>query len=95
MCIFEEKPEETTLEQLVDWEYTFCDTDGETKKYFYRTPKTRELDSLLGDIHHKILDMERAIARDLFSRILLFRTHLIKVATFAAELDCTIMSGLH
>ncbi|KHN11911.1 MutS protein like 5 [Glycine soja] len=33
----------------------FCDTDGETKKYFYRTPKTRELDSLLGDIHHKIL----------------------------------------
>lgn len=24
MCIFEEKPEETTLEQLVDWEYTVC-----------------------------------------------------------------------
>ncbi|KAH1062694.1 hypothetical protein GYH30_005582 [Glycine max] len=94
MCIFEEKPEETTLEQLVDWEYTFCDTDGETKKYFYRTPKTRELDSLLGDIHHKILDMERAIARDLFSRILLFRTHLIKVATFAAELDCFLSMAL-
>uniref|UniRef100_A0A0R0L9U5 DNA mismatch repair protein MSH5 n=2 Tax=Glycine max TaxID=3847 RepID=A0A0R0L9U5_SOYBN len=94
MCIFEEKPEETTLEQLVDWEYTFCDTDGETKRYFYRTPKTRELDSLLGDIHHKILDMERAIARDLFSRILLFRTHLIKVATFAAELDCFLSMAL-
>ncbi|KAH1263728.1 DNA mismatch repair protein MSH5 [Glycine max] len=77
MCIFEEKPEETTLEQLVDWEYT-----------------TRELDSLLGDIHHKILDMERAIARDLFSRILLFRTHLIKVATFAAELDCFLSMAL-
>ncbi|RDX94352.1 DNA mismatch repair protein MSH5, partial [Mucuna pruriens] len=56
MCIFEEKLEETTLEKLVDWEYTFCDTDGETKRYFYRTPKTRELDSLLGDIHHKILE---------------------------------------
>ncbi|KAL3035867.1 hypothetical protein AAZX31_02G274900 [Glycine max] len=94
MCIFEEKPEETTLEQLVDWEYTFCDTDGETKKYFYRTPKTRELDSLLGDIHHKILDMERAIARDLFSRILLFRTHLIKVATFAAELDWHVLQEM-
>uniref|UniRef100_A0A0R0L340 DNA mismatch repair protein MSH5 n=1 Tax=Glycine max TaxID=3847 RepID=A0A0R0L340_SOYBN len=94
MCIFEEKPEETTLEQLVDWEYTFCDTDGETKRYFYRTPKTRELDSLLGDIHHKILDMERAIARDLFSRILLFRTHLIKVATFAAELDWHVLQEM-
>ncbi|KAL2582650.1 hypothetical protein AAZV13_14G021100 [Glycine max] len=94
MCIFGEKPEETTLEQLVDWEYTFCDTDGETKKYFYRTPKTRELDSLLGDIHHKILDMERAITRDLFSRILLFQTHLIKVATFAAELDCFLSMAL-
>jgi len=24
MCIFEEKPEETTLETLVDWEYAVC-----------------------------------------------------------------------
>ncbi|KAG2390834.1 DNA mismatch repair protein [Vigna angularis] len=94
MCIFEEKPEETSLETLVDWEYAFCDTDGETKRYFYRTPKTRELDSLLGDIHHKILDMERAITRDLFSRILLFQTLLIKVATFAAELDCFLSMAL-
>ncbi|KAK7372012.1 hypothetical protein VNO80_05380 [Phaseolus coccineus] len=94
MCIFEEKPEETTLETLVDWEYAFSDTDGETKRYFYRTPKTRELDSLLGDIHHKILDMERAITRDLFSRILLFHTLLIKVATFAAELDCFLSMAL-
>nr|KYP73420.1 MutS protein isogeny 5 [Cajanus cajan] len=109
MCIVEEKIEETTLEKLVDWEYTFCDTDEETKRYFYRTPKTRELDNLLGDIHHKILglwcksylfmnsiiqDMERAITRDLFSRILLFSTHLIKVATFAAELDCFLSMAL-
>ncbi|XP_027939204.1 DNA mismatch repair protein MSH5 isoform X1 [Vigna unguiculata] len=94
MCIFEEKPEETSLETLVDWEYAFCDTDGETKRYFYRTPKTRELDSLLGDIHHKIQDMERAITRDLFSRILLFQTLLIKVATFAAELDCFLSMAL-
>ncbi|KAL2316742.1 hypothetical protein Fmac_030618 [Flemingia macrophylla] len=94
MCIVEEKLEETTLEKLVDWEYAFCDTDGETKRYFYRTPKTRELDSLLGDIHHKILDMERAITRDLFSRILLFSAYLIKVATFAAELDCFLSMAL-
>lgn len=29
--------------------------DGETKRFFYHTPKTRELDNLLGDIYHKIL----------------------------------------
>ncbi|KAF1868745.1 hypothetical protein Lal_00036183 [Lupinus albus] len=94
MCIFEEKLEETTLESLVDWEYTFWDADGETKRYFYRTPKTGELDNLLGDIYHKILDMERAITRDLFSHILLFSSHLIKVATFAAELDCFLSMAL-
>ncbi|XP_057441153.1 DNA mismatch repair protein MSH5 isoform X2 [Lotus japonicus] len=94
MCFFEEKLEETTLKELVDWEYTFCDADGETKRYFYRTPKTRELDSLLGDIYHKILDMERAITRDLFSRVLLFSTHLIKVATFAAELDWHVLQEM-
>ncbi|MED6134725.1 MutS protein msh5 [Stylosanthes scabra] len=94
MCIFEEKLEETTLEKLVDWEYTFCDTDAETKRYFYRTPKTRELDNLLGDIYHKILDMERAITRDLFSHIVLFSSHLTKVATFAAELDCFLSMAL-
>ncbi|XP_057724377.1 DNA mismatch repair protein MSH5 [Arachis stenosperma] len=94
MCIFEEKLEETTLEKLVDWEYTFCDADVETKRYFYRTPKTRELDNLLGDIYHKILDMERAITRDLFSHIVLFSSHLTKVATFAAELDCFLSMAL-
>ncbi|RYR00560.1 hypothetical protein Ahy_B07g088675 isoform B [Arachis hypogaea] len=94
MCIFEEKLEETTLEKLVDWEYTFCDADAETKRYFYRTPKTRELDNLLGDIYHKILDMERAITRDLFSHIVLFSSHLTKVATFAAELDCFLSMAL-
>ncbi|KAK7320377.1 hypothetical protein VNO77_29795 [Canavalia gladiata] len=94
MCIFEEKLEETILEKLVDWEYTFGDADGETKRYFYRTPKTRELDNLLGDIHHKILDMERAITRDLFSRIMLFSSHLTKVAAFAAELDCLLSMAL-
>ncbi|CAJ2633064.1 unnamed protein product [Trifolium pratense] len=94
MCIFEEKLEEATLEKLIEWEYTFCDEDGETKRYFYRTPKTRELDNLLGDIYHKILDMERAITRDLFSHVSLFSIHLIKVSTFAAELDCFLSMAL-
>ncbi|CAJ2633956.1 unnamed protein product [Trifolium pratense] len=94
MCIFEEKLEEATLEKLIEWEYAFCDEDGETKRYFYRTPKTRELDNLLGDIYHKILDMERAITRDLFSHVSLFSTHLIKVSTFAAELDCFLSMAL-
>ncbi|XP_054819535.1 DNA mismatch repair protein MSH5-like isoform X3 [Prosopis cineraria] len=94
MCIFEEKLEETTMEKLEDWEFTFSDADGETKRFFYRTPKTRELDSLLGDIHHKILDMERAITRDLLSHILLFSSHLTRATNFAAELDCLLSLAL-
>ncbi|CAK7350129.1 unnamed protein product [Dovyalis caffra] len=69
---------------------TFSDVDGETKRFFYRTPKTRELDELLGDIYHKILDMERAITRDLVSHMLLFSDHLRKAVNFAAELDCIL-----
>ncbi|KAI4314224.1 hypothetical protein L6164_027157 [Bauhinia variegata] len=94
MCIFEEKLEETTLEELHDWELIFSDADAETTRFFYRTPKTRELDNLLGDIYHKILDMERAITRDLLSHLLLFSTHLIKAANFAAELDCFLSMAL-
>ncbi|XWS09784.1 hypothetical protein CRYUN_Cryun39dG0019000 [Craigia yunnanensis] len=88
MCFFEEKPDEITQEKLQDFEFAFSDCDGETKRFFYRTPKTRELDDLLGDIYHKILDMERAIIRDLVSRVLMFSTHLHKTVNFASELDC-------
>ncbi|GMP52418.1 hypothetical protein CsSME_00018237 [Camellia sinensis var. sinensis] len=70
MCVFEEKLDETTLENLQDFEFA-----------------TRELDNLLGDIYHKILDMERAITGDLVSQILLFSAHLLKAVNFAAELD--------
>uniref|UniRef100_A0A6N2L3M5 DNA mismatch repair protein MutS core domain-containing protein n=1 Tax=Salix viminalis TaxID=40686 RepID=A0A6N2L3M5_SALVM len=86
LCIFEEKLDETSLLKPQDFEF-FSDVDGETKRYFYRTPKTRELDELLGDIYHKILDMERAITRDLVSHVLLFSDHLLKAINFAAELD--------
>ncbi|XP_034896773.1 DNA mismatch repair protein MSH5 isoform X7 [Populus alba] len=90
LCIFEEKLEETSLLKPQDFEFMFSDVDGETKRYFYRTPKTRELDELLGDIYHKILDMERAITRDLVSHVLLFSDHLLKAINFAAELDCIL-----
>ncbi|XP_044473615.1 DNA mismatch repair protein MSH5 isoform X4 [Mangifera indica] len=94
MCIFEEKLDDITLEKLQDFEFAFSDMDGETKRCFYRTPKTRELDNLLGDIYHKILDMERAITRDLVSHVLVFSTHLLKAVNFAAELDCFLSLAL-
>ncbi|XP_017979531.1 PREDICTED: DNA mismatch repair protein MSH5 [Theobroma cacao] len=88
MCFFEEKIDEITQEKLQDFEFAFSDSGGITKRFFYRTPKTRELDDLLGDIYHKILDMERAIIRDLVSHVSTFSTHLLKAVNFVAELDC-------
>ncbi|XP_023007704.1 DNA mismatch repair protein MSH5 isoform X7 [Cucurbita maxima] len=95
LSIFEEKLEDGTLEILRDFEFAFSDVDGDIKRYFYRSPKTRELDNLLGDIYHKILeDMERAIIRDLVSHILVFSLHLLKAVDFAAELDCFLSLAL-
>ncbi|KZV16500.1 hypothetical protein F511_10112 [Dorcoceras hygrometricum] len=88
MCIFEEKLDDSILEQLQDFEFAFSDEDGDAKKFFYRTAKTRELDNLLGDIYHKILDMERALTRDLVCRILQFSVPILEAVNFAAELDC-------
>ncbi|WOK91851.1 hypothetical protein Cni_G00542 [Canna indica] len=93
MCIFNEKLSDETLGKLQDFEFAFSE-DGEEKRFFYHTPKTRELDSLLGDIYHKILDMERAIIRDLISRVLNFVPQLIKAVNFAAELDCILSLAL-
>ncbi|OAY66086.1 DNA mismatch repair protein MSH5 [Ananas comosus] len=86
MCIFDEKLSEDMLEKLKDFDFAFSE-DGDEKKFFYHTSKTRELDNLLGDIYHKILDMERAIIRDLVSRVLHFAPQLVKAVNFAAELD--------
>ncbi|KAG1335336.1 hypothetical protein COCNU_03G014550 [Cocos nucifera] len=93
MCIFNEKLDEDILEKLQDFEFAFSE-DGDEKKYFYHTSKTRELDNLLGDIYHKILDMERAIIRDLVSRIIHFVPQLIMAVNFAAELDCFLSLAL-
>ncbi|KAK9155677.1 hypothetical protein Sjap_003157 [Stephania japonica] len=79
MCVSVEL-DEATLAQLPDFEFAFSDGDGDTRKFFYRTSKTRELDN--------VLDMERAIIRDLVSHILLFSNHLLNAVHFAAELDC-------
>nr|VDC72006.1 unnamed protein product [Brassica rapa] len=90
MCIFGEKLDETALDRINEFEFAFSDLDGETQRFFYHTPKTRELDNVLGDIYHKILDMERAIIRDLLSHTLLFSAHLLKAVNFVAELDCIL-----
>ncbi|XP_023740094.1 DNA mismatch repair protein MSH5 isoform X1 [Lactuca sativa] len=94
MCIFQEKLDEHDLEKLQDYEFAFSDEDGEVRKFYYRNAKTRELDSVLGDIYHKILDMERAIIRNLVSHILEFSIHLINGVKFAAELDCLLSLAL-
>ncbi|GER43749.1 DNA mismatch repair protein MSH5 [Striga asiatica] len=94
VCIFEEKLDDNILEKLQDFEFAFADEDKDSKKFFYRTEKTRELDNLLGDIYHKILDMERAITRDLVIHILEYSDPLLKAVTFAAELDCFLSLAL-
>nr|XP_027064249.1 DNA mismatch repair protein MSH5-like isoform X3 [Coffea arabica] len=94
MCIFQENLDKSMLEKLEDYEFAFSDEDENTKKFFYRTAKTRELDSLLGDLYHKILDMERAIIGDLVSRILQFSSHLKQAVNFVAELDCFLSLAL-
>ncbi|XP_015088878.1 DNA mismatch repair protein MSH5 isoform X2 [Solanum pennellii] len=94
MCIFNEKLGEEMLETLQDYEFAFADEEGEHRRFFYHTAKTKELDNLLGDIYHKILDMERAITRDLVSHILQFSVHVHKAVSFAAELDCILALAL-
>ncbi|KAB2032938.1 hypothetical protein ES319_D05G413600v1 [Gossypium barbadense] len=94
MCFFEEQPDEITQSKIQDLEFSFSDADGETKRFFYRTPKTRELDSLLGDVYHKVLDMERAIIRDLVLRVLTFSTQLHKAVNFVSELDWHVLQEM-
>lgn len=89
MCFFDEKISEALLIGLQDFEFAFSE-DGEERRFYYHTQKTRELDNLLGDIYHKILDMERAIIRDLVCRVLQFLPQLTKAVNFAAELDCIL-----
>ncbi|CAH9108394.1 unnamed protein product [Cuscuta epithymum] len=93
-CIFNKKLDEEMQEKPPDFEFSFFDEDGDNKKFFYRTSKTRELDTLLGDIYHKILDMERAITRDIVSHVLQFVVPIHNAVNFAAELDCLLSLAL-
>nr|XP_034584839.1 DNA mismatch repair protein MSH5 isoform X3 [Setaria viridis] len=89
MCFFDEKISDALLVGLPDYKFAFSE-EGEERRFYYHTQKTRELDNLLGDIYHKILDMERAIMRDLVCRVLQFLPQLTKAVNFAAELDCIL-----
>ncbi|CAL4908915.1 unnamed protein product [Urochloa decumbens] len=89
MCFFDEKISDALLVGLPDYEFAFSE-EGEERRFYYHTQKTRELDNLLGDIYHKILDMERAIMRDLVCRVLQFLPQMTKAVNFAAELDCIL-----
>ncbi|KAL9249588.1 DNA mismatch repair protein MSH5-like protein [Drosera capensis] len=77
LCVFEQKLDLSILQNLEDIEFAFSDGHREMARFFYRTSKTRELDDLLGDIYHKVLDMERAILRDLVSHVLILSLALV------------------
>ncbi|XP_029694054.1 mutS protein homolog 5 isoform X2 [Takifugu rubripes] len=54
----------------------------------YRSQRTKELDSLLGDLHCDIRDMETAVMTQLQNSILGRSASLYKVLDLIAELDC-------
>nr|XP_024357002.1 DNA mismatch repair protein MSH5-like isoform X3 [Physcomitrium patens] len=80
--------DEYTLESRPDIQLAF--EGGIEGGYFYHTSKTRELDEVIGDILHKILDMEHAILRDLERRVLIYASALRHAADVAAEIDCLV-----
>ncbi|KAB5534340.1 hypothetical protein DKX38_017426 [Salix brachista] len=99
LCIFEEKLDETSLLKPQDFEFvasrcffpmlmerlkdiSIVLQRQENWMNFWETFITRFLVC--------ILDMERAITRDLVSHVLLFSDHLLKAINFAAELDCIL-----
>ncbi|KAH7281533.1 hypothetical protein KP509_36G052100 [Ceratopteris richardii] len=90
MCLSGKKLEDKVLQNLPDFEFVFSSGSMDEEECFYRTMKTKELDVMLGDIHHKILDMERAILRDLEFRVLDSTSLLITVSDIIAELDCLL-----
>ncbi|XP_057818789.2 DNA mismatch repair protein MSH5 isoform X3 [Cryptomeria japonica] len=82
------------LESLQDFEFVFAGGEDHQNEFYYRTMKTKELDFILGDVFHKILDMERAIVRDLELRVQHFSMHLHMASNFVGELDCILSLAL-
>ncbi|KAK5603033.1 hypothetical protein CRENBAI_014531 [Crenichthys baileyi] len=58
------------------------------ERLHYRSQRTRELDSLLGDLHCDIRDMETAVMTQLQNAVLERSTSLYQVLDLTAELDC-------
>ncbi|XP_017165022.1 mutS protein homolog 5 isoform X4 [Poecilia reticulata] len=65
-------------------EFMFLSDD----RLHYRSQRTRELDSLLGDLHCDIRDMETAVMTQLQSAVLEKSNSLYQVLDLLAELDC-------
>ncbi|CAI5502475.1 unnamed protein product, partial [Closterium sp. Naga37s-1] len=75
-------------------ELQFEGDNGDGAASFYHTDKTRELDQVLGDVFHKILDMESVIIRDLEGRVLEHSDALTVAFAVAAEIDCLVSLAL-
>uniref|UniRef100_A0A8C1SFL2 MutS protein homolog 5 n=1 Tax=Cyprinus carpio TaxID=7962 RepID=A0A8C1SFL2_CYPCA len=56
----------------------------------YRSARTKELDSMLGDLHCDTLDLEMVVMRKLQASVLQRSHCLYKVMSLCAELDCLI-----
>uniref|UniRef100_A0A673M6F8 MutS protein homolog 5-like n=1 Tax=Sinocyclocheilus rhinocerous TaxID=307959 RepID=A0A673M6F8_9TELE len=56
----------------------------------YRSTRTKELDSMLGDLHCDTIDLEMAVMRKLQASVLQRSDCLYKVMSLCAELDCLI-----
>ncbi|XP_002967541.2 DNA mismatch repair protein MSH5 isoform X2 [Selaginella moellendorffii] len=86
------KPE--VLEIAPDFQLAFKSGCGNDEEFFYHTTKTRELDEVLGDIYYKILDMERAILKELESKVQKYEPAVRYSADLTAQLDCLVSMAI-
>lgn len=72
--------------QIDNFDFTFISGDSA----YYKTPRTRELDVILGDCQVAILELETGIMIYLSERILSEATVILRIGRLAADLDCLI-----
>ncbi|GAQ86130.1 putative MutS homolog 5 [Klebsormidium nitens] len=89
-----DKQGQALTDALPDFEFAFEGDDADGHGIFYHTKRTRELGELLGDVYHKILDMENAILRDLEKRVVDSSTNLVQAVDAAAELDWHVLQEM-
>ncbi|XP_061676748.1 mutS protein homolog 5 isoform X3 [Syngnathoides biaculeatus] len=70
--------------EIVGLEFMFLSED----RLHYRSQRTKELDTLLGDLHCDVRDMETTVMTQLQNAILERSAALYKLLDLAAELDC-------